>query len=486
VAHDVDLLEAGKPTGLRSGFYLSGAPPRFATPRTDRPTLGGEVTETAQALGVELMPWQRYVVDVALEIDPATGRLVYREVVLSVPRQQGKTLLLLCLMAHRAWRWDSQQVLYASASRNLARKKFLDEYVPRIGRVLPAGAFEVRRALGSEAIRFDNGSFLGITSTTERAGHGDTLDLGVVDEAWTADARLEQGFRPTMITRPQPQLWVVSTAGTAESAYMKGKVDAGRMRTQAGLSGSVAFFEWSAAPDCDLGDPETWPTFLPALCSTIPATAIQSELEAMPPADFARAYGNQWPGERPGDWLVVDRLDWEALEDGASKPKDPLCFAVEVNPERTAASIAVAGRRGDELLHVEVVEHRPGTSWVAARMVELSRRHRPVAVVLDTAGPAGSLVTDLETAGLRIVKPSMPHACGAFYDKIKARGLRHLGQPALAVALGGARKRPVVDAWTWERRRAEVDLSPLVAVTLAAWGLGKAGTDRPRIRVFDI
>jgi phage terminase large subunit-like protein len=46
-----------------------------------------------QMLGVDLMPWQRLVLDTALEINPLTKRLAYREVRLTVPRQQGKSTL---------------------------------------------------------------------------------------------------------------------------------------------------------------------------------------------------------------------------------------------------------------------------------------------------------------------------------------------------------------------------------------------------------
>src|SRR5690606_39326101 len=69
-------------------------PPRWATPRSpDRPTLGPRVAEVAAQLGTPLMPWQQYVVDVALELDPETGQLAYREVVLTVPRDRKSTRL---------------------------------------------------------------------------------------------------------------------------------------------------------------------------------------------------------------------------------------------------------------------------------------------------------------------------------------------------------------------------------------------------------
>jgi purine nucleoside permease len=49
---------------------LLNCPPRWSTPRTDRPTLGGKVAQIAELLGTPLRPWQRHVADIAYEIDP--------------------------------------------------------------------------------------------------------------------------------------------------------------------------------------------------------------------------------------------------------------------------------------------------------------------------------------------------------------------------------------------------------------------------------
>jgi hypothetical protein len=45
--------------------------------------------------------------------------------------------------------------------------------------------------------------------------------------------------------------------------------------------------------------------------------------------------------------------------------------------------------------------------------------------------------------------------------------VRHLGQPSLTAALSGAAKRQSGDVWLWSRSSSHVDITPLVAVTLA-------------------
>jgi phage terminase large subunit-like protein len=447
------------------------------------------VAEVAQLLGTPLMPWQRHVLDVALEIDPATGLLMYREVVLTVPRQSGKTLLLLCLMVHRALGFGSRQrILYTAQTRNDARKKWEDEHVRVLEESPFASMFSVRYNNGNEAIRWHNGSMHALVAPTEKAGHGETLDLPVIDEAFAqVDSRLEQAMKPAMITRPQPQLWVVSTAGNERSVYLRGKVDAGRARTSLGVTDAVAYFEWSASDDEDPADPATWTRCMPALGHTVPEQAIRAEFESMELPEFRRAFLNQWPDAFPID-AVIDAATWAALADPRSRAADPVAFAADMTPDRTFASIATAGRRKDGRLHVEVVENNRGSEWVVPRLLALVAKWKPCAVVVDGAGPAGSLIAPLEAAGVEVLKPSArdaAQACGQFYDAAVQGQLRHMDQPALNTALAGAKRRDLGDAWAWARKGASVDISPLVAATLAGFGYATRAHLQGNYRALD-
>jgi phage terminase large subunit-like protein len=288
------------------------------------------------------------------------------------------------------------------------------------------------------------------------------------------DDRVEQGMKPAMITRPQPQLWIFSTAGTSKSVYLREKVEAGRFHAEAGITSGVAYFEWSAPPDADPGDPATWYGCMPALGRTVREEAIRADFASMKLVEFRRAYLNQWPDEAPDEWQVIDEATWRALADPGSQLGNLVAFAADVMPGREYGSIATAGRRADGNLHVEVVDHQRGTSWMVERLVELADRWRPCALVVDGSGEAGSLIAPLEAAGLEVVKPTLreaTQACGLFVEAAADSGkLRHLGQPDLSLALAGARKREISDAWLWARKGLSVDISPLVAVTLALWG----------------
>lgn len=461
-------------------------PPRWGTERNhDRDTYGPAVGKVAARLGTPLMPWQQHVADIVLEIDPATGLLVYREYVVTVPRQSGKTTLILAKLVHRALAYGGRQrILYTAQTRGSARMKWEDEHVATLENSRYRQMFTVRRQLGQEAIRWKNGSKHGITSNTEKAGHGETLDEGVIDEAFAQeDNRLEQAFKPAMITRPQPQLGVVSTAGTAKSTYLREKVDAGRLRCEAGLTEGVAYFEWSARDDADPADPATWRGCMPALGHTVTEAAIQADYLSMKLPEFRRAYLNQWPDAAPDLWLVIPEETWTSLM-SPGVISGPVVAAVDVVPERSFASIGLAGRRADGRLQVEVTDHRPGTAWVVDRAKEIDDRSEVRAWIVDSTGPAGSLVAPLRAAGLRVEEPSTReagHAAQSFYDACCDSGeLAHLGDPLLASAVAGALKRPLGDGgWAWARKGTSVDISPLVTATLAGWGFSSLVGEEP-------
>lgn len=427
------------------------------------------------------MAWQRHVANVALEVDKA-GRLVYREVTLTVPRQSGKTTLILALAVQRALAMGSaQRIVYSAQTRLDARKKWEDDHLP----VLMASPFKsmvtARRMYGNEAFIWQNGSQHQIVSTTEKAGHGFTIDLAFIDEAFAQeDERLEHAFKPAMITRSQPQLWVVSTAGTDASTYLRAKVDAGRARAQAGVTKGAAYFEWSAPDDADPEDPAVWRACMPALeGGTVTEDAISGEYHSMSLQVFRRAYLNQWLDAIPDEWLVIPKESWDALRADPVAHGD-VCLAADVMPSAAGGSIAAAWRRPDGFLNVEIIEHRPGRSWVAGRLAELVRRHRPCATVIDPPGPAGPVIDDLETLGVEVTKPNVREvvqACGQFFDAVMdSRSLRHSGDPVLDSAVAGAVRRDLGDGWAWARKATSIDISPLVACTLAAWGHGKFGT----------
>jgi hypothetical protein len=331
----------------------------------------------------------------------------------------------------------------------------------------------VRRSNGSERITWRTGSVFGITASGAESGHGFTLDLGFIDEAFAqTDDRLVQGFRPAMVTRRDAQLWIVSTAGTETSTFLRDRVEDGRARVEAGERSGVCYFEWSAPDDWAIDDPATWRAAMPALGTTIDEETIAADYRTMDAGEFSRAYLNRWA---PAGVPVFALGQWLACLEPASSIVGAPAFGVDVAPDRSSASIAAAGGRSDGRVHVELVERRDGTDWIPGRLRELVQRWRSPAVAIDPAAPAGSLLASLQGVPLVLCTGrAYGQACGALFDDVTTGRLAHRGQPALDDAVVGARRRSLGDAWAWARTPDAADPAPLIAATLARWAWSTA------------
>jgi hypothetical protein len=420
------------------------------------------------------MPWQQLVADVGLEVRE-DGRLAYREIVISVPRQNGKTTLVLAWELDRAFWWGRQLIIYSAQTGKDARTKLLDDQVPILdGSPFAAAIRKVDRANGREAIIFRSGSRIEVVADSESSGHGKTLGLGVIDEAFKdLDNRREQALKPAMRTVKNSQLIVASTMGTDRSLYLNRKVEGGRKIAEQDREDSrTCYFEWSAGDNDDIEDPETWARCTPALGYTIELETIAAELEEAKATDsvgeFIRASLNR---QTHSDERIIAEDVWLKVRKPHIEP-EPYVFAVDCNPERSSASICVADREG----RVELGAHEPGTGWLVPRVVELARKYK-AAVAVDIAGPAGTFAADIAREGVPIVECSgrnLAHACSAFYDAVIEETVTVGGPSAIDVAVASAVRRNSGDAWVWDRKRPLADISPLVAATVALWAATNA------------
>lgn len=432
------------------------------------------------------MPWQQYVADVLLEIEPTTGRLAYQEFGLTVPRQSGKSTLILAKAVHRAsatqFFGPRQRIVYTAQTRQKAREKWEEDYAADLetSRVFKSKV-QVHKGNGNEHVRFPNRSRFGIEANTEKAGHGGTLDEAYIDEAFAqVDGRLEQAFGPAMITRTNKQLGWISTAGwRGASPYLEEKVAYGRRQVLADVRSGLAYFEWSADEDTDPEDRDAWWDFMPALGHTIAVEAIAAELVRLTGqgdvGDFRRAYMNQWVPKNAASDSAIPAAVWSKLVDTSPATDGDVVFALDMAPDRNSAAIGTA-RVTPRGVQVDVADHRSGVDWLLPRVVELRDRWQPSAWMLDPAGPVGSLIPALRAVGIEpemVTSRGMAQACGALFDAAMSKPprLSHLNEHSLNAALSAAGRRPLEDAWAWSRRRSTGDISPLVAVTLAAHGL---------------
>ncbi len=424
------------------------------------------------------MPWQQMVADVANELLP-DGTPAFREVIVTVPRQSGKTTLTLSQSVERCTMRDRpQHVAYTAQTGSDARKKLLNDQVPILeGSPLWKQVRRVARANDNAGVVFKNGSRIDVLASNASAGHGRVLDLGHVDEAFDdIDDRREQAMLPAMITKPDAQLWVVSTQGTDASVYLNRKIELGRAAALEGRTSGICFFEWGVPEEADIHDPSSWWLGMPALGHTQSIEAISHAKQTMTEGEFRRAFGNQ---RTRSNERAIPETTWRVACRADVAPVGRLSFAVDVAPDRDWASIAAAAGGV-----VELVDHRPGVGWVEERIAQLVADHGG-AVTLEATSPAGALVPGLRSKGVQVrefTAAEVTRACGAFYDDIADGRVRIRIGPFheyLETAVAAVAKQPVADAWRWGRKRLD-PITPLMAVTLAHCSRPKSKTMHTR------
>jgi phage terminase large subunit-like protein len=511
-------------------------PLRKLTPKT---SLGFSVIEFAETvLEVELLPWQKWLLIHMLELLPDNS-LRFRTVIVLVARQNGKSTLSQIVALWFMYVYGVALVIGTAQDLDVAEEIWqgavdLVEEVPELDDLKES----VVKVNGKKALVLkkdpDLPNALGqrykVKAANRRAGRGLSGDIILLDElrehqSWDAWGAITK----TTMARSMALILALSNAGDATSIVLRylRKMCHAALGDPDGINNddpaaallpgdedaaepldfeidedddSVAIFEWSAPPGCDIRDRDGWAQANPSLGYTITERTIASACRTDPEWIFRTEVLCQWSegsleGPFPPD-------SWERSADEKSKRADgaDIALCIDTSWDRSTSHIGLASRRPDGNIHVELIASRTGTEWVAEWLTDHLERSEavlsaPVAVQAKGA-PASSLIVPLREAGVNVVEWGGSHlgsGTGAFYDLVRAAvgegsaetGVRHRNQPLLNIAAANAATKPAGDAWWWDRRKSAVDVAPLIAVTGAAWLLTSAMPEKPRDSVYE-
>lgn len=446
--------------------------------------------------GFDLDVWQMFAMDCAL-LEQSNGKWAAKEFCLEIPRQNGKGELIEAREALGLFYFDERKLIH-SAHEFATASEALDRMEDRIGNT-PALKHRVRsikRSHGEEGVYLRDGRKLLYKTRTKGGGRGFSADLLILDEAMFVQEAFLGALMPTISARPNPQIWITGSAVDQEKMEHGIVFTRFRQRAIDGRKGRMAYLGWSPSytrpewkspadvPPEVTGDPEVIAEANPALGIRIDLDHIlDTEREAMDHRTYCveRLGVGDWPDLSAGDEGGLPKELWAATEDAESTPLDPVAFAFDVRPDRQSSAVAVAGFREDGLRHVEVLEHKAGTGWLLDYLEEKMGRHQCGPVVFAGHSPAAAMKGKLLERGIpfeELNSTQYAEACGAFVDDVTEKQLRHRVDLSLNTAVRGAVKKSVGEATAWSRKSSGVDISPLVACTLARWAVT---VDRPSV-----
>lgn len=454
--------------------------PRWASKRNKRiKTRGQDLAALSEAMGFQLFPWQRYVVDTAMEY--RKNQYEYRTIGVAVGRQNGKSSLVATRIAYEAI-WPKHRIAYTAQDRNMARAKWEEHTEIILGSPFRTKVERVVRTNGNEHLVFKNGSTYQITTPNNKGGRGSSLDLVVIDEALTHDMELIGALQPTLATKPNGQLWILSNAGDERSTLLAHYRNLAHTNLTDKES-RLAWFEWAPYADkFDYMDEDVWKQAIPSLGLPHGVTiqAVREAANTTAPDIFTREWLNVWASSEATQ--VIDTTQWDELMRSDVIVGSQVVIGVDMSRERSRATIAAAGSVSG-LNPIEIVDMRDGVGWLLPRVIEIAKKWN-ASVVIDTGSPAASLIGSLELENIKVLPIGMQEyarACGNFFDAVQSRTLCHLGDDTMREAIIGSSKRPLGDAWAWNRR-STTNITPLVAATLAHYGITSKVIERELVR----
>lgn len=479
-------------------------PLRGGTARNiERKTDGHIVESFSKLLGTPFLPWQRYVADVAGEIDPATGTYFYDTVILTSPRQVGKSTLVDTEDTRNA-QWGRNRFIYYLAQTGKDANDHFKQYLKKI-QSSPLAAITTRPYLGVGDLRqpFVNGSVIMPKSVTKVAGHGVQGDKVTLDEAFSLSLEtgntIVDGFLPTTATRlhatgVQPQLWITSTEGTAESTFFNKRVDDCRAGN---IPHRTCWFDFGIPADADPENLDTIMQYHPAAGLLWDKVQLRDFREQFGDntAGWARAFGNR------RDMGISDRVIsddvWSMSSTQPVETSDlnsrTVVFAIAVDVDSTHTSIAVGISNADGTITTQLLKILDGTGYAPSEIQRLcATYHAPV--VIDTRGTAAELsdrlrhmtdfsgepllqFCDLSAADYLTVGQS-------YVSGLTNRTILHAVDTELDQSAANSARTWSGDAWRVTRRGSTGLTSPLESCMLAAWGAAHQPEDTSTLQIF--
>lgn len=506
-ALDLDALAerraARRPAALLPGPAAEDGPGRahpLILPRLWTPPLrdlddeaaswGYDFADFCDLIGRPLDPWQRWLAIHLGELFP-DGRPRYRKAIVLVARQNGKTVLCSLLILY--WMFVEQVELTvatntdrAAAKRSWRKVIEIAERTPALGQWL--GERHTFLQIGEEDFWNAHGAHYRFAAPTRRAGRGDTVDRGLLDELREHRNRdTWDAIVPAMNAVPDALLVCISNEGDAESVVLHEEHDAAETFIATGEGDDRVFLaSWSSPTGAD-------PEDVDALAAANPSLGQRVQLDALlGQAKTAKLAGGSTlarfkiemmcqrvdllePAIRPEDWRECGLQPDEFPDLAVHRRTAALCF--DVAQDCTHATLAVAVTIGD-LTYVEIVAAWDGFEARKQLRKELpvwAARIKPRKLVWFPGGPAAAIADNFHGKYLRnvLIEPirneDVVRACMGMEEQTAAGHVRHAHDPLLNAHVKQSQQLPQGDGWRFVRRgKAPIDASYAAAGAIHA------------------
>lgn len=408
-------------------------------------------------------------------------------VVLSIPRQVGKTFLIgsiifaLCISQPKTLAlWTAHRYVTAEDTFNdLKAMAEKPEMAPHVRKIYDSA--------GKQRIIFVNGSRIMFGARERGFGRGfKRVGILVFDEAQILTENAVDDMVPATNRHPNPLIFYMGTPpkpSDPSDHFM-------RLRQEAidGESDDTLYIEMSADENADPLDREQWAKANPSYPHHTTARAMMRMKKNLGLESFIREALGRW--DAAASLGVFDLGAWARIgpsKDQRIEAPAPEALGIAADLDQVWLSLGATGTshrgdRGDKkhLGSVLRVRDDTGRKTFVAEVARI-QQERSCVVAIDAKGPASYLIPDLEAAGVTLTRASLDdyvQACADLRALVNAGDAEHDRYDDLNDAVDAAGWRKVGDRRVFSRKSG--DISMLEAVALALWGTSQAD-DGPNV-----
>jgi len=419
-----------------------------------------------------LLDWQKYFLNEALKVDDENN-FVYRQALLIVARQNGKTHLLRMRILAGLYLFDEELQVATAQNRDLSLETFrkvidvIDNYD-----WLRKKVKHITRANGREEIQLKNGCRYKIIAPNSSGARGLSADVTYIDEIRqhkTFDAYAALQF--TTQTKRNSQSFYVSNAGDHSSVVLNALRQRALDKIETKSDEPLVFMEWSAKPDRKLNDVEGWQEANPALGRTITYESIKAGLNS-PPEIFQTEVLSQWV-ETMNSAFPAGLFNQLVQPNLTLKPDRPTWLGLEISPERdmwalTGTQILEDGTIAVGLMEYQVNDRPIDDLVIAGRVADWAKHYRAEEVIANRF-TCDSVVGKLRQAGINanvILGSNYFKACDETLAAMSGNRISHSNQPELTDSVNKCTKK-LNETGSWyvvRAKKATAAISMILAI----------------------
>ena len=452
--------------------------------------LADKTIELCEAYGIKLLSWQKAVLYRWMATDEF-GKWANPECGLSVPRQNGKTELIIVRIIG-GMVFLGEALVYTAQSDNTVK-----EIKRRVMRFFYDAEEELRDMLTDEFnnepksldyVELRNRGRCVFRTRTRTNGLGSTNDTLINDEAQEETDAQQEALLPTLASGKSQNHQTIR-AGTPPTAGSSGTVwTRTRNSVLNGKAENYCWQEWSVESITDVMDEEAWYYANPSLGYFLMITAVRNEAATMATDSFNKMRLGWYAGVESLRAISDDEWNPLAVPEVELPPNPNLVYAIKFAPDRSAVSLAVGIIMPDARVHVEIIERRQmnaGISWLAMWLIERWRKCNKI--IIDGAAGTQLLVEELVRSEPKISKkiltPNVKEAGAAyssFHTAIQQRLLTHFNQPALNVSIKTVKRRDIGrdGMFGYAAMNNDIQSDPTEAAAFAYYGAVRFKKDR--------